>query len=170
MIHHPVKVGHLLKAFGKDGQMRIAFNQNTLNDVANAGYILALIEGQMVPFFIEDYNSESELIKFEEINGPQEARDLSDVDVFILEKDVHTHIKEKVDNSLLKDYKLYDQQEILIGRIFEVVEMPFQILFRIKSSQNGEEKLIPFHEDLIIDINQRKKTIQLTIADGLLDL
>lgn len=170
MIHHPVKIGRLIKAFGKDGQMRINLIPEAVNDVIKAGYILAEVEGQKVPYFIDQYDPELELIKLEEIDGPQKARVLSDVDIFILDKDVHTYYKQKIDNNLLKGYHLFDQEKTFIGIISHVMELPYQILFEIKSGENGEVKLIPFHEDLLIDINQKKKSIQLTIAEGLLDL
>jgi 16S rRNA processing protein RimM len=170
VIHKPVKVGHLIKAFGKDGDMRIDLNPFALKDVLKAGYLLGEIEGQLIPYFIEQYAEEDELIKLEGINGPQEARDLSDIAVYLLDKDIKSSKKEEVDNTFLKGFKLFDQVDKEIGWIEDIIEMPQQILLQISLIKDKSIKLIPLHKDLLLNIDEEEKTISLTIVDGLLDL
>jgi 16S rRNA processing protein RimM len=170
VIHKPVKVGHLIKAFGKDGDMRIDLNPFSLKDVLKAGYLLGEIEGQLIPYFIEKYTEEDELIKLEGINGPQEARELSDIPVYILDKDIKSSKKEEVDNTFLKGFKLFDQEDEAIGFVEDVIEMPQQILLQISLIKDKSLKLIPLHKDLLINIDEGEKTISLIIAEGLLDL
>ena len=61
-----------------------------------------------------------------------------------------------------------NQNNELIGTITEVVEIPQNVLLAV--NHNDREILIPFHDDIIIKVNEKKSTISIHIIDGLLDL
>jgi hypothetical protein len=55
-----------------------------------------------------------------------------------------------------------------IGVIADLVELPFQLLAKVQV--NNREVLIPLVEDFILDIQENKKVIYLTLPDGLLSI
>ena len=55
-----------------------------------------------------------------------------------------------------------------LGEILEIIEMPHQILGRI--SVNGKDALIPLHEETLLKIDKKKKQVQVTLPNGLLDV
>ena len=171
MIHTPVKVGYLIKAFGNSGYLRVNLDKNHLNNIQKAGYLLVDINGNNKPVFIEDYKAEEDLIKFQNINGPHEARPLSDKPVYLLNKDIISDSNpQQILNETIIGFMLYDQEDKLIGTIKELVEIPMQVLLKVTLIRNEENRLVPFHDSLLISISPENKSLQIQIADGLLDL
>jgi 16S rRNA processing protein RimM len=64
---------------------------------------------------------------------------------------------------------VYTKESILIGPILEIISNNGQWLLNIDSPGN-KNILIPFHEDFIISIDKRKKTVVMDIPEGLLDI
>jgi 16S rRNA processing protein RimM len=71
--------------------------------------------------------------------------------------------------SLLKGFKVADQENLVIGKIREIITNPGQLLLEIITGTN-EEILLPFHEDLIIGIDRRRRIVTMEIPEGLLDI
>jgi 16S rRNA processing protein RimM len=171
VIHNLVKVGYLIKAFGKSGYLRVNLDKIHLNDIKIAGYLLVDIEGNKKPVFIEDYKEEEDLIKFDTIDGPYEARALSDIPVFLLDKDILTASKpEQISNQTIVGFNLFDQENNLIGSVKNIIDLPMQVLLEVELIVNKEDRLIPFHDSLLISFSSEDKTLHMHIVDGLLEL
>lgn len=123
-----------------------------------------------IPFFIEhknETNDDEMIIKFEEIKNREEA-------VILLNKNVYAppNLEIVIDNetewSRLIGFKLLDQNNIEIATINDIYMNSGQILLSIIIDE--DEKLIPISDELIIERNEKNKTIKLEIAEGLLEL
>lgn len=162
-----LKIGKTIKSFGKDGFIKVVVEDRFRQDLINSKYAFILVDGFLLPYFIEAYNEEGDLIKFDEINSPQDARILSDTDMHLFKSDV-SGVQGAVYEDELVGYRIINQEGKSVGIIKSIIEMPMQVLLEV--IRNGEDILIPFHEDLVIGFDERKKTIELEIADGLLEL
>ncbi len=166
-----IHIGHLIKSFGKDGYMRMSLQDGINKGKITLSYMLIDVNGELLPYFIEDIDMELELVKFDEIHSPDDGRKLSDSKIFILKKDLPTKVSSllsKEDVALLEGWEIVDQQSIVVGKVTEVVIMPMQIL--LKMDRNGHEFFIPFHESLIIKVEEEESRLHMEIADGLQDL
>lgn len=56
----------------------------------------------------------------------------------------------------------------LLGKIVDVDEATINVLFVIEQ-ENGEELLLPAHEEFIMGLDKAKKEITVDIPEGLLD-
>jgi 16S rRNA processing protein RimM len=162
-----LKIGKTIKSFGKDGFIKVVVEDRFRQNLINSKYAFILVEGFLLPYFIESFHEEGDLIKFDEINSPQDARILSDTEIHLFKSDV-TEEQGTVYEDELIGYRLLNQEGLKIGIIKSIIEMPMQVLLEVE--RNGEDILIPFHEDLVIGYDERKKIIELEIADGLLEL
>jgi len=73
------------------------------------------------------------------------------------------------DHNDLTGYKVTLSNKSILGTIGEIINNPGQDLLKIISPEK-KEILIPFHEDFIVRIDKKKKTIVVEIPEGLTDL
>jgi len=166
-----VNIGRVSKAIGYSGQIKIVFQKN-LDSIPNLkGTIWLSIDKKMVPFSLKEVhsiNKESAIISLDDIINPDQCKLVTGRDLFYPLK-VNKRTKLADDNfSFLVGYKLIDQNDTTLGKISEVALSYGQILLTIENQQKNF--LVPFHENILIGIDQDKQTISLEIAEGLMDL
>jgi 16S rRNA processing protein RimM len=162
-----VNIGYVAKVHGYKGEIRI-----TLND----GISVKKIKGLMfiefaqkpVPFFIAQFslpNDNSILIKLEDINNEQDAKELTGRQIWIEPTNVKIKKNEGVGDYII-GFDIIDEHKIIIGQV-ESLQNYNQLL--IQTTIQEKEILLPANEETIIEINPRKKYIQLYIPEGLLN-
>lgn len=78
------KIGKLGKPHGVKGEISFMFDDDVFDRV-DADYLVLDVDGILVPFFIEEYrfrSDESALMKFEDIDTQDKARDLTGDEVY----------------------------------------------------------------------------------------
>jgi len=68
----------------------------------------------------------------------------------------------------LVNYKVFDQESKFIGVVLEFIDIPKNPLLNVKTERG--EVLIPANEEVILEINDIKKEIKLTISEGLMEI
>lgn len=80
------KIGVINKPHGIKGEVSFTFNDDIFDRV-ECDYLVLLLDGILVPFFIEEYRFRSDdvaLVKFEGIETAERARMLTNVEVYFL--------------------------------------------------------------------------------------
>ena len=162
------QVGTIIKSFGKDGYMKLVIDGPFLEDVSRSYYLLIEKDGFQLPYFIEDLDLDNGLVKFDEIRGPEDTKEISDKKLFLLSRHVQSIPSKEPLNNHIIGYTVMDQKDQLIGTIKEILSMPMQEIIVVQSG--ADEFMIPFHEDLLIAFDEAEKFIKLEIAEGLLDI
>ena len=148
------KIGKIGKPHGVKGEMTFMFNDDVFDRV-DAPYLVLDIDGILVPFFISDYRfrtDETALIQFDGIDTQEQARTLTNTDVYFP--------RALSDNDFI-GYTINNHPSP-ISHIDTTTE---NVLFEL---ENGA--LIPAADDLIVDINNEEKTITMNIPEGLFDI
>ena len=57
----------------------------------------------------------------------------------------------------------------MIGKVSDVIENPGQLLL-IVITEKGTEIMVPFHEDLIVSFDKKRKIISMDLPEGLLEI
>jgi len=130
-----------------------------------------ILQGSFVPFHIEKKKLDHLQIKLEWINSPEKVDEFTPIAFYILQDSLN---KESLSGNeelalLLEGYTLVDQDSKHIGLIKKVEKYPYQILLSVQL-QNKQEALIPFSEDLLIEVNGEDREIKMEIPEGLVDL
>ena len=127
----------------------------------------------MVPFFMEEYRFRSDssaLVKFEDIDSAEDAQMLVNSDVY-LEKKYQEEVED--DNVSLNYFIGFTMTDSdtgkTIGEIVDIDDNTDNWLF-IVERKNGEEVLIPAHEEFIAEIKQEEKIMVMDLPIGLLEL
>ncbi len=80
------KIGKLGKPHGVKGGITFAITDDVFDRV-DAEYLVLDIDGILVPFYLEEYrfkNDENVLVKFEDIDTQEQARNYTGCEVFFL--------------------------------------------------------------------------------------
>ncbi len=164
-----VKIGSILKPTGISGEVKVDPDESFEKDFYKAKHFFLLINGDYVPYFVEYVKDINHfVIKFEDIDTPEQGVILSLKDVYMRESDISSKTyKNQKQKSEWIGYTIVNQDEV-IGAIDEIIMFPQQIMAQV--THNGIEKLIPLVDEWIESLDQRKKTVKMLLPDGLLDI
>lgn len=161
-----IKIGKVLKTHGFKGHLKVFVDEFYMDDFEEMKVVF--ING--LPYFIlsKDINSNSQAIIFlEEIDTKEKAHPLQGKDIFAKEEDL-SEILEGEEYDHLVGYEIMDITIGRIGTIVKIIEMPFQFLAQV--FQDKKEILIPLNDNFIIEINEKKKLVEMKLPDGFLDV
>jgi 16S rRNA processing protein RimM len=161
------RIGRLGKTHGVRGEVSLQFDDDIFDRV-DADYLVLELDGILVPFFIEEYRFRSDtvaLMKFEDVDTQQRANELTGCDVYF-PRALAANDEGDVSLSLLVGFDLVEANGgTTIGRIAAIDDTTANLLFELEDGC-----LIPANDDLIRDIDTKRKTIKMEIPEGLLEL
>ena len=165
------KIGLFNKPHGIHGELQFTFTDDIFDRV-DCDYLICLLDGIFVPFFIEEYRFRSDstaLVKLEGIDTAERARMFTNVEVYFPVK----HAEEAEDGELswkfFVGFRMEDVRHGELGEVVEVDTTTVNTLFVVEQ-EDGEELLVPAQEEFIVEINQEKKLITVELPEGLLNL
>ena len=162
------KIGLIGKAHGVKGELSIQIDDDIFDRV-DAEYLVLKLDGIFVPFFMEEYRFKSDsvaLVKFEGIDTQERARELTGVEVYFPRELAEQDEDAELSYAALVGYTLIDNNSgNPVGTIAYVDEQTINIMFELEDG-----RLIPASEELIVDVDQKARTITLDIPEGILDL
>ncbi len=122
-----------------------------------------------LPYFVESSRLKNEAevyIKLEGFDTKESAKRIAQKEVWLLKADFDKYAAKSSPISLLGYMMLNEGKEI--GEVIEVIEQPMQVLCKIL--YNGNEALIPIHEESLTKIDKKKKQVFVNLPEGLLDI
>jgi 16S rRNA processing protein RimM len=163
------KIGFVNKAVGFKGRLSLLTDVAKPESLRKQKFFFLLLEGLPVPFAIEEMeiNDSELLVKLEGIDDESQAKKLLRLDVY------GEKMKAPEKRSLggwkeLENFTAIDQEYGEIGIILEVQEYPMQMIARALIGE--KEVLFPLNEDVVVDIDEAKKSVYLDLPPGLLDI
>ncbi len=166
-----VHIGHSGKTRGLDGSFKLRVEERFLDSLSDIRAIFVDHDGSKVPYLIESCSNQGDiLIKLEEIDSPEQASALLNRSIYLNKDELPESIRESDNNENheLVDFLIIDEDNTRIGIISEILEYPEQLLAKV--IYQDKTVLIPIHNDLILGTDAEKKTIQMSLPEGLLSL
>ena len=164
------QIGRMGKAHGLKGEINLQFTDDVW-DRAEADHIICLVDGILVPFFLEEYRFRSDdlaIIKFEGVDTAEEARPLVNCYVFFPKS--QTTDDEGMSLSQLTGFHVIDAStQHDVGTVTSVDTSTANTLIEVETA-DGERRLIPLAEELIAGFDPQQQHITLHIPEGLLEL
>ena len=160
------KIGRIGKPHGISGEVTLRFSDDVFDRV-DADYLVLMVDGILVPFFIEEYRFRSDevaLVKFEDIDTKDRASELTGCDVFF-----PRHLADAGDDVLTWSQIVgYDIVDVLsdktIGRIEAVDETTINTLLEL-----SDGTLIPAADEYIEDIDHEERKLMMRLPEGLVN-
>jgi len=163
-------IGKFAATFGVAGELVLKHALGKKTDLKGLETLfLEDRKNSFLPYFVEYAKAKSHdevFVKLEGINTKEKAQLLTRKEVWLMQKDFEQYTAQSAPLSLL-GYMMVNEGEPL-GEVIEVIEQPLQVLCKI--IYNGNEALIPIHEETLDEIDKAKKEVHVTLPDGLLDI
>lgn len=161
------KIGRLGKPHGVKGEVTMQVDDDVFDRV-DADYLVLMVDGILVPFYMEEYRFRTDttaLIKFEDVDTVERARELTNCDVFF-PRHLSDNDDEEYTWSFFVGFELKDAGTgETVGRIASVDDSTANVLFCL-----DDGRLIPAIDDLVVNIDAKGRCITMQLPDGLLSL
>ncbi len=163
------KIGIFNKPHGVKGEVSFTFTDDIFDRV-DCEYLVCLLDGIFVPFFIEEYRFRSDttaLVKLEGVDTAEKARMFTNVEVYFPKKYVEQDDEtEDIPTwNFFIGFKVKDVRHGDLGEIVAVDDSTMNVLFAIE--KDGEELLLPAHEEFICKLDKKKRLLTVDVPDGL---
>ena len=152
-------IGRFTRTHGIHGEIELQFTDDVF-DRGEADYVFLKIDGLYVPFFLEDYRfkgSESALFTLDGIDSDTAARELVGHTVYY---PLDARPAEEGEGGL---------PTLELGTVRHVETTTANTLLTVET-HDGEEVLLPLHDDFVVDYDLRARLLLLDVPDGLIDL
>ncbi len=165
------KIGYLHKPHGINGGLVLNFEEDFEESIAEARLFFIEIDGLLVPFFPEKdtiniRSAKSAFVKFDWITDEKKAKELAGNSVYLKLEDI-IQIEETFKTHSLIGFTVEDANNLKIGIITEINDYSGNIVLTIESW--ADEILVPYNENLTIQLDKKNKLIQIEIPEGLID-
>lgn len=163
------KIGRIGKPHGVDGEVSFHFDDDVF-DRTDADYLILDIDGILVPFFIDEYRfktDETALVSFADIDTQDKARTLTGCDVYFP--------REHSDGDTLSWAEIVGYHVVdaasgrTVGEIRSVDDSTINTLFEVVTTGGGD-LLVPASDELISSVDTERRTIEMQLPEGLLEL
>jgi len=165
-----ILLGKIIKSCGFNGEVTVRLEKAFEKKFPEMESVFLEIEGKQVPFFV----SSSEMIDntlarfaFEGYDSFEKIKEFIGCRVFLVSDSGEEFLEN--DLSHLKGYRIRTLHDELLGTVQEIIENPGQILLSVLPPE-GNNILVPLHEDFIVNVDHRRRVITMDLPDGLTDL
>jgi 16S rRNA processing protein RimM len=165
-----ILLGHITKVSGYEGAVTIKLERSFIDNIPQMESVFIEIEGRPVPFFISetDYSGSDILkLRFSDYDSSEKVNEFKGFGVYLTSAEEVNEKQEEFGE--LTGYEVRTNENVIIGRIEEVIQNPGQWLLNISSPQK-REILIPLHEDLIIHLDDKNRVLIMKIPEGLTEI
>ncbi|WP_372946689.1 ribosome maturation factor RimM [Mariniphaga sp.] len=165
------KIGFIRKTHGVHGELVLEYEQEFEESVAEAERFFLEIDGLLVPFFAAEEglrfrSAKTVLVTFDWVNTEKYARRLVGSPVYLFNHEIVDEPEEAAISQFLH-FCLLDENGKKVGKISAVDDYSGNIVFTV-DAEDGEI-LVPFNEDFLMKLDEKQKTIQLRLPEGLME-
>ena len=160
-------IGRLGKPHGVKGEIGFTFTTDVWDRV-DADYLFLMVDGILVPFFLEEYRFRGEhsaLLKFVDIDSIEDVHEYSGAEVYFPQSLVPEDNEADYTWGYFEGFRVVDAKEGELGRVVRVDESTENVLLEL---ENGT--LIPAAEAFVKDIDHEGRIIRMDLPEGLLDI
>ena len=159
------RIAQVLKSNGTEGELLISFFDIGPEDMDLQEPVFIYFDGLPVPFYFDSFNQRGNNRALVRLTG---VRSLKDADE-LAGQAVYADYFEQETEEDLTGWTVKTPAGETVGTVTDYEDIPGNTCLWVKRP-DGTEVLLPFHEDLVRDINEKSGTLVLSIPDGILDL
>ena len=155
-----IAIGKITRTHGKRGEIQCHIS-NEYWENADATFLILNIDNILVPFRVLDWRgkgSDHLIFQLDNITDEQEAQRLIGAEAFMLISDMNQEDELLPTWQSLIGYRVVDTDQGDLGIVEEVDETTINTLITL-----NDGRMIPIHEDFIIDINAEDKLLTICL-------
>ena len=160
-----LRIGKVLKSNGTEGGLVMSFLDIVPEDIDLQEPVFIEFDGLPVPFYFESFTPKGNNRALVQLTG---VRNLKDADE-LAGADVYADYFEEDEEEDFTGWTVQDPQGRTVGVVSAHEDIPGNPCLWVKKA-DGEEILLPLHEDLVLEVDEHRQILTLTIPEGILDL
>ncbi len=164
-----LQAGVINKPRGIAGELNFATLPKTTLNEQEFPFLFLEVDGYLVPFKTEDMywtDAEHGVVKFEDVASSEEGARLTGLSFYIPKSAMQ---EDELTASLagLIDFEVTDEQGHWVGKVVDFMDIPGNPVLVLEHEK--KEILLPFNEDLLLELLPDKKSMRYQVPDGLVD-
>lgn len=165
------KIGFIRKTHGVHGELVLEFEPEFEESVAAASRFFLELDGLLVPFFLAEggfrfKSSTAALVTFDRVGSDQYANRLVSCPAFLYQHEI-VEGKDELPAGRFLHYRLLDENSGELGIITAVDNYSGNMVLTVQTKEG--ELLVPFNQDLLVDLNEKNKSLTLRLPEGITD-
>lgn len=164
-------LGTIIGKYSFKGELLVKTDTDNINSYNSLTSVFIDIENRLIPYFVKHclvHKSSLLRFKLEDVSGEEAANVLLRKKIYLPLELLPKLTGNKFYYHEVIGFKIIDQKKGEIGTILKINDQTAQPLFEVN---DGNKKiLIPLHDDLLINLNRKDKSILVNLPDGLIDL
>ncbi|MCQ2168257.1 MAG: hypothetical protein MJY69_06275 [Bacteroidales bacterium] len=157
-----LRIAKILKSNGTDGGVLLGLRDVEIGQIDLEEPVFIEFDGLPVPFFIQSIapkGTSKAVAHLNDVSSLEDAEEMVGRDVFIEGE------WEEEDEEDFTGWTIYDRGH-LIGTVTGIEDIPGNPCLYVQP-ENGEEILIPLHEDFILEADPSSLKLDLELPEGL---
>jgi 16S rRNA processing protein RimM len=163
-------IGKIVKLHGFEGDALIIFDEAFSKKITKAEWVFLIINGLPVPFFISKLDirlDSTAIIKLSDIDSSEDIKKLIGCEVAIIETG-RGRQSNNISQTDIAGYRVIDENAGEIGNATSVLNFNNNIVLQVFKC--NKEILIPIAEEIILNIDDSKQIISVSLPEGLIEL
>ena len=160
-----LRVAQVLKSNGTDGELLLSFFDVAPEDMDLQEPVFIEFDGLPVPFYLESFTPRGNNRALVRLTG---VRSLKDADE-LAGQSVYADYFEEEEEEDLVGWMVCNAEGQTVGTVVDYEDIPGNLCLWVERP-DGEQVLLPFHEDLILSMEESTQTITMSIPEGILEL
>ncbi len=160
-----LRIGKVLKSNGTQGELVMSFLDILPEDIDLQEPVFIEFDGLPVPFYFESFTPRGNNRALVTLTG---VRSLKDADE-LSGADVYADYFEEEDQEDFTGWTVCSPDGRKVGTVSAFEAIPGNPCLWVQKA-DGQEVLLPLHEDLLKEVDGEKHLLTLVIPDGILDL
>ena len=159
------RIGQVLKSNGRDGELLVSFSGISPEDIDLEEPVFIEFDGLPVPFYFEAFNQRGNTRALVRLTGVHNLTDADELAGAVLYAEDDLYEDEEED---LTGWTVLQADGTKAGTVSAHEDIPGNPCIWVETGHG--EVLIPLHEELVLDVDEKKQTLRMEIPEGLLDL
>jgi 16S rRNA processing protein RimM len=171
LVPEGAKAGKISKPYGLQGEVSVILEPRAGNNIEPDSPLFILIDGQRVPFFVEEVellSEEQAIVKFEFLDSLEEAREVSGCMLYFDPGQQPEQADKDEDLATLVGYVATDKLLGRLGHISDYLPHPMNPLFVIETEDG--DLMIPAVSDFIERIDPQDHSVHFILPEGITTL
>ena len=164
-------LGKILKTHGNKGQVIVLLDVDNPEDYLTLKSVYLDLHGERIPFFIDSLeikHNRKAVIQFQDFNSIEDGMSLTGLEMYLPITILPSLKGNQFYYHEIIGFQVVDQQYGNIGLVEDILELPYQSLFRIRFGD--KEVLIPIVDDIIQKVDRKKKQLLIKAPEGLIEI
>ena len=158
-------VAEVLKSNGTDGEIILGFRDIAPEDIDLQEPVFIEFDGLPVPFFIESFVKRGSSRALVRLTGVKNLRDADELAGKLVAVD---YFADEEDGEDFIGWTIFNQDGEQIGEVVDYEDIPGNLCLVVDTKEG--QALLPFHEDLVLSLDEASKTLTMEVPSGLLHL